>query len=93
MRITLPLMSSVFFFLALSGFIAALKVFDTVAVMTEGGPTYPASSTFVYHLYKLGFVDYRLGYASAFAMMFFAFVLVLTAAQLRLARGRVQYGQ
>lgn len=84
--ITLPFMSPVIFYLSLSGFIAAVKIFDTVAIMTEGGPVYPASSTFVYHLYQTGFRDYRFGEASTIAVVFFALMLGLTYAQLRGAR-------
>lgn len=91
-HITAPLMSPVIFFLMVSGLIASVKIFDTVAIMTEGGPIYPSSSTFVYHLYQLGFRDYRLGYASGFAMVFFAIMFVITFIQLRLSRRWVHYG-
>lgn len=92
-HITLPLMTPVIFFLIVSGSIAAIKVFDIVALMTEGGPVYPASSTYVYHLYKLGFRDYRFGYASAFAVVFFFLTLLLTIAQFRIARRWVHDGE
>lgn len=85
-NLTIPFMSPVIFYLSLSGLIAAVKVFDTVAIMTEGGPVYPASSTFVYHLYRTGFRDFRFGEASTIAVLFFVLMLGLTYAQLRAAR-------
>lgn len=90
-HITFPLMTPVIFFLLVSGFIAALKTFDTVAIMTEGGPVYPDSATYVYHLYRLAFRDFQAGYASAFAMLFFLATLAATAFQFRLARRWVHY--
>ncbi len=89
--ITIPLMTPVIFFLALSGFIAALKTFESVYMMTEGGPVYPDSSTYVFHLYKTGFRDFRAGLASALAVLFFALTVLMTAAQFRFARLWVHY--
>lgn len=92
-NVTLPLLTPVMLFLALSGLIASVKIFDSVAIMTEGGPVYPSSSTYVYHLYQLGFRDFRMSYASAMAVVFFVFLVALTALQLRLARRWVHFGR
>jgi ABC-type sugar transport system permease subunit len=90
-HLTLPLMSPVISFLLLTGFIAAAKAFDLVAMMTEGGPVYPDSSTFVYHLWRVGFRDYDYGRAGTMAVLFFAFTLALTVAQFRLSRRWTHY--
>lgn len=90
-HITLPLMTPVMFFLLLAGFIAALKTFESVYMMTEGGPVYPDSSTYVFHLYKTGFRDFRAGLAAALAVVFFALTVLMTATQFRLARRWVHY--
>ncbi|MDZ4858693.1 MAG: sugar ABC transporter permease [Candidatus Hydrogenedentes bacterium] len=92
-HLTLPLMGPTIFFLAITGVIAATKTFDTVAIMTEGGPVYPASSMYVYHLYVLAFREYRAGYASAFALVFFAITIGVVLAQFRFALRRVHYGE
>jgi len=89
--ITFPLMTPVIFFLGLAGFIAALKTFDSVYMMTEGGPVYPDSSTYVFHLYKTAFRDFRAGLASAFAVIFFVLTVLMTGVQFRLARRWVHY--
>ena len=91
-RITLPLMTPVIFFLMVSGFIQAIKTFDLVAIMTEGGPVYPASATYVYHLYQLAFRNFRAGYASAFAIIFFIIIIVITLFQIKFSERWVQYG-
>lgn len=90
-HVTVPLMSPVIFFLLVSGFIAATKAFDVVAMMTEGGPVYPASSTYVYHLYRVAFQHFDFGYASAFAMVFFVVTVCVTLLQFRVARWWVYY--
>lgn len=90
-HITLPLMTPTAFFLMVTGFIAATKAFDVVAIMTEGGPVYPQSSTYVYHLYTVAFRDLNAGYASAFATVFFVATVLVTALQFRIAKRWVHY--
>jgi len=90
-HITLPLMTPVIFFLSVSGLIAAMKAFDIVAIMTEGGPVYPASSTYVFHLYQLAFRNFRAGYASTFALMFFVMMIILTIIQIKGSERWVHY--
>lgn len=92
-HITVPMMTPVMFFLMVSGLIQAMKAFDVVAVMTEGGPVYPSSATYVYHLYQLAFRNFRAGYASAFAMFFFVAIIVITLFQIRVSEKWVQYGE
>ena len=91
-HVTLPLMTPVIFFLMVSGFIQAIKAFDVVAIMTEGGPVYPASATYVYHLYQLAFRNFRAGYASAFAIIFFGVIIAVTLFQLKFSERWVHYG-
>lgn len=91
--LTLPLMTPVIFFLMVSGLIQAMKVFDIIAVMTNGGPVYPASATYVFHLYQLAFRNFRGGYASAFALIFFVVIMLITIFQLRLSDKWVHYGE
>ncbi|HSM54895.1 MAG TPA: sugar ABC transporter permease [Candidatus Sulfomarinibacteraceae bacterium] len=91
-HVTLPLMTPVIFFLMVSGFIQAIKAFDVVAIMTDGGPVYPASATYVYHLYQLAFRNFRAGYASAFAILFFIVIIAITLFQIKFSERWVQYG-
>lgn len=90
-RITIPLMTPIAYLLMVTGFIQALKVFDAVAIMTEGGPVYPASATYVYHLYKLAFRDFQAGYAASLAVVFFLLTVGFAYIQIRLSRRWVHY--
>ena len=92
-HLTVPLMGPTIFFLIITGTIAATKAFDTIAIMTEGGPVYPDTSMYVYHLYVLAFRDYRAGYASAFAVIFFLITVGVLIAQWRALARRVHYGE
>lgn len=92
-HLTIPLMGPTIFFLLITGTIAATKTFDTVSIMTEGGPVYPASSMYVYHLYTLAFREFRAGYASAFAIVFFFISVAVLIAQWRTISRRVHYGE
>ncbi len=92
-HITLPLMTPVIFFLMVSGFIQAIKAFDVVAIMTKGGPIYPDSATYVYHLYQLAFRNFRAGYASAFAIYFFIIIIAITLFQIKFSERWVHYGE
>lgn len=88
--ITLPLLSPTTFFLVVTLLIGALQVFDSVAVMTHGGPV-NATTVFNYYIYDQAFSFFRAGYAAAVAMVLFAIILLLTAVQIRLSRRWVHY--
>lgn len=90
-HITVPMLSPVIYFLVISGFISATKAFDVVAVMTQGGPVYPDSSLYVYHLYRTTFYDFTFAYASAMAVAFFLLSLILVAVKFLLGRQFVHY--
>jgi multiple sugar transport system permease protein len=79
-NITLPMVSSTTFFLLITGVIASFKVFDIIAVLTQGGPSF-STSVIVYYLYKTAFEDLKTGYASAMAWFLFACVMVITTIQ------------
>ena len=72
--ITLPLMRPTLIVAALFRMIDALKVFDTIYVMTEGGPGF-ASETLNIYVFQTSFKYLNMGYASALIMLFFALVL------------------
>ncbi|SFD55060.1 multiple sugar transport system permease protein [Paenibacillus catalpae] len=79
-RITFPLLSPTSFFLLVTGVIATFKVFDIIAVMTQGGPI-GSTSLMVWYLYDTAFVNLKVGYASSIAVMLFVFVLLITFGQ------------
>ena len=71
--------------------ITAFKVFDTVAVMTRGGPA-GASEVLLYTIYLEGFQYFHTAYAAALTVIFLAFVLVFSAVQAFVLDRRAHYG-
>ncbi|SEE99067.1 carbohydrate ABC transporter permease [Ruania alba] len=81
-RITLPLLRPVVFFVLVIETIAAFQVFDTIYVMTGGGPS-RASYSLVYALYDQGFKFFDFGYAAAIGVVIFLLVFVISLIQRR----------
>jgi multiple sugar transport system permease protein len=69
--------------------IDSLKVFDTIAVISQGGPG-TASETLNYLLYLQAFQFYNIGYASAIVVIFFVIIIALSLVLLYL-RQRTQW--
>ncbi len=88
--ITLPLLSPVIFFNAITGMIGTFQVFTTAKVMTGGGPNY-ASFFYVLYLYQVAFRNFQMGYASALAWVLFLIVLLLTLIVFRTSSSWVHY--
>ncbi|MFF0243995.1 carbohydrate ABC transporter permease [Streptosporangium sandarakinum] len=81
-RITLPLLKPTIFFVMVIETISAFQTFDTVYVMTGGGPA-RATYTLIYGIYDLGFRSFDFGYAATWGMVLFAIVLVVSLVQRR----------
>lgn len=80
-RVTLPLLKPTIFFVLVSGSIYSLfQIFDIVKVTTNGGPI-GKTEMLVTYLYKVGFVEYEMGYASAIAFVLFILTVVITVIQ------------
>lgn len=84
-HITLPSIRPTLLFTSMILMINALQVFDLVYVMTDGGPLF-TTDTLVTMMFREGFKNFDIGYASAVAWVLFALVLLLSALQLRLFR-------
>ena len=84
-RITLPLISPTMFFLFVINMIGALQMFDSVQILTVGGPG-DASRTVVMYIYQEAFQNFRMGYASAVALTLFVVIMGLTLLQFRLSQ-------
>jgi multiple sugar transport system permease protein len=76
-HITLPLVWPFIMIALIVRVIDALKVFDTIVVITQGGPG-TASETLNYFLYLQAFQFYKIGYASAVVMIFFIIIVALS---------------
>jgi len=78
--ITIPLLSPTTFFVTVMSFIASFQVFDTIFLMTQGGPA-RSTSVIVHYLYEHGFKYFNMGYASAMAYVLFFLMFVITVIQ------------
>jgi multiple sugar transport system permease protein len=90
--VTLPMLSSVLFFVATVSLINALQVFTQGYVMydRDGGPSNSALFVMMY-LFKQAFEYFHMGYASAIAWIVFLCIVGVTLLQFRLARRWVYY--
>lgn len=89
-RITIPLVSPAIFFNVTITMIGAFQIFESIIVLTGGGPG-DASRSVVMYLAERGFQQFRMGYASAVAVTLFLIIMVLTIVQFRLRRRWVFY--
>ena len=81
--ITLPLITPFLFIAAMIRGIDAVKSFDVIFAITQGGPG-SASETINLYLYSVAFIYYDLGYGSAIAVIFFVLIVALAAVLLYL---------
>jgi len=88
--ITLPLLTPTLFFVLVTDVIGSAQVFDTVYVMTQGGPG-NATSVLNFTIFQQAFVFFHAGYASALSMVLFAILLIITLLQVLFFRNRTIY--
>ena len=89
--VTWPLLGPTTLFVVTISLIRSVRVFDTVAVLTRGGPN-KASEVLLYTMYTEGFTYLRLGYSAAITLVFLVIVLGLMLLQTRVLDRRVHYG-
>ncbi|TCZ51770.1 carbohydrate ABC transporter permease [Roseicella aquatilis] len=88
--VTWPLLGPTTLFVVTITAIRCLRVFDTVAALTKGGPN-KASEVLLHVMYKEGFTYFRIGYSAAITAVFLAVVLALMLLQTRILDRRVHY--
>lgn len=81
-RITVPMLSNTTFVVAILLVVEAFNMFESIFIMTLGGPL-GSTSTIMYYIYEQGFVAFNMGYASALAWIFFAVLMGVTLVQYR----------
>ncbi|MFL5186229.1 MAG: carbohydrate ABC transporter permease [Microvirga sp.] len=81
--ITLPMIAPFLMVAVIIRTIDALKSFDIIYAITQGGPG-TASETINLYLYSVAFAYYDVGYGSAIAVVFFALVIALSLLMLHL---------
>lgn len=88
--VTLPMLGPVSMFVVIVVALRAFEAFDTVQILTQGGPGH-ASEVLLYTLYRESFEYLRTGYGAAVAVVFLAIVVALTLLQARVMDRRVHY--
>lgn len=80
--ITIPMLTSTIFMLLVLEIIELFQTFVWAYAMTKGGPL-NSSLVYVLYIFRRAFEDFRIGYASALAVILFVIVLLLTLALFR----------
>lgn len=80
-KIKLPLISSTITINVILSVIAGLKAFDYSFIMTNGGPG-KSTKTLMFQVYETAFTDMKMGRASAFSVLAFAFIILITVVML-----------
>lgn len=89
-KITLPMISPTVFFLTLMDAIASFKVFETIQIITEGGPQ-NSTNTLVFALYEYGFHFYKIGYAASIGVVLFLIIAIFTIGYFVVLSKKVHY--
>lgn len=75
--VKLPLISSTITINVILSVISGLKAFDYSFIMTNGGPG-KSTKTLMFQVYETAFTDQKMGRASAFSVLAFAFIIIVT---------------
>ena len=92
-HVTVPMLHHTLVFVVVMAVINSFQVFDQVYIMTGGtgegiGGVLDSGLTMVSYLYEQGFVQFRMGYASAIAYLIFGCVFGLTLFNVKMLRTR-----
>lgn len=88
-RITLPYISPVVFFCIVYASIGALQVFESIVILTQGGPG-DATRSLSIQIVEEGFGSFQIGYAASISVVMTVIILIITALQQVLSRKWVQ---
>ena len=78
------------FFLTIIGLINSIQVFETINIMTAGGPV-NSTNTLVYYIYENGFRFFKLGNASAAGVILLIILTILTIIYFKILSKHVHY--
>ena len=82
LHVTLPQLKPTTFFVSVMMIISCFKIYDVVAIMTDGGPG-RSTKMLVTYIYDEAFIKVRYGQASAISMVLLVIVLLVTILQFR----------
>ncbi|MFC5471836.1 carbohydrate ABC transporter permease [Cohnella suwonensis] len=84
-NITLPLLRNQLIFVMISTTILSFRLFTQIVSLTGGGP-HKSTLTLVYLIYSEGFINMKIGYASAMSVIFLIIVLIISLIQMKLSK-------
>ena len=89
-RISLPLLNPTMLFVLITDVIGSFQVFDTLYVLTSGGPG-TSTQVMSIQIYNVGFQGTRYGEAAALSVLLFGVILVFSAGQFLFFKNRTTY--
>ncbi len=91
-KITLPLVSPIIFFVAVTSIIAAMQVFDVIYMMIDvANPAYNSTVSLVYLFYNNSFKYTNKGYGSAVVVLLLGIIMLITVIQIKAQKKWVNY--
>ncbi len=90
LHITLPMLSPVIFFNAVTSMIGTFQVFEAGYIATQGGPN-NATLFYLLYLFRNAFEYFRMGYACALAWVLFGIIMALTLLVVKSSAAWVYY--
>ena len=75
--VTWPMLKPTTFFLLVTGIVNSFSVFEQINIMTSGGPL-NRTTTIVHQIYRRGFLEFKMGYASAMSVVLLIFSIIVT---------------
>jgi len=83
--ITLPQLKPIILYLVVLCAANSFQMFDEAFVITQGGPL-GSTATLVFQIYKEAFMNFRIGYSSAWSVITMLMILIITAIQLKISK-------
>ncbi|XDA98901.1 sugar ABC transporter permease [Sulfitobacter sp. LCG007] len=84
LSVTWPMLAPTSLFVAVTSSITAFKLFDVVAILTQGKPAH-ASEVFLYLTFLEGFEYFNMGYSAALSVVFLGVIFLFALVQTLLA--------
>lgn len=87
---TLPGISPTTFFLMIITMVNSLQAYDQIQILTQGGPS-GSTRTLLYMYYQLGFQEFKMGQATATAVIMIIITVILSLAQFTASKKWIHY--
>lgn len=85
-HVTIPMLKPTTFFVFVMACINSFQVFGQVLIVTNGGPM-NSTTTIAHQIYRNGFEYYKMGYASAQAVVLMVIIFAITLINMRFGGG------